>query len=136
MMENNLLHPSKRIWVEMVFGEGLSPEQKEERLMKVWCRLKTEGRPIIGISHRHTEAMERVHPSLIDFLVVGCRRLEEDVDSGRIEVLMQYWGDVEEYPDLTTGDVMFTFLSRDGEVHDVNYATLRPRGLINPTSTW
>lgn len=135
-MENSVLHPSKRIWVEVVFNGDLTPEQKDERQMKVWHRLKTDARPIMGVSHRHIEVMEKVHPSLVDFLVVDCRRPDEGVGNGCIEVLMQYWDDVEERPALTTSDVMFTFLTRGDEVHDVNYATLHPRGLINLTTTW
>lgn len=132
-MENNVLHPSKRAWVEMVFGEELTPEQKDERQMVVWQRLKTEGRPIIGISHQHSEAMERVSTKLIDFFVLDCNKSE---NGNGIEVLMQYWDDVEECPELTTGDVMFSFLVRNGEIFDVNYATLRPRKIITPTLTW
>ena len=135
-MENNLLHPSKCVWVAVVFNDDLTLEQKDERQMRVWQRLKSDMRPIMGISHHHIDVRELIRPSQIDFMVVGCRRLEEGTESGGIEVLIQYWDDIEENPDLTTGDVMFTFLARGDTLRDVNYATLRPRGLINLTALW
>lgn len=135
-MENNVLHPSKSVWVKVVFDDELTLEQKDERQMKIWQRLRSDMRPILGISEYHTEARERIHPSSVDFIVVNCRRPEEGVEHGSIEVLMQYWDDVEDHPDLTTGDVIFVFLTDGDELRGVNYATLRPRGLINLTTTW
>ena len=135
-MENNLLHPSKCMWVKVVFKDELTPEQRDERQMQIWQRLKSDMRPIIGTSQYLNNAEEFIRPSQVDFIVVGCRKVEEGSNRVGIEVLIQYWDDLEENPDLSTGDVMFTFLTRDGLVLDVNYATLRPRGLVDLKTWW
>lgn len=134
-MKKTVLHPDKTRWAKVVFPEGLSEFEIEDRKRRIYDEIQNQGRPIVGGTGLKHSLDQHIPPRAIDFLVVGVNSF--DNISEPFQVLIQYWDDVEAFPHLTTDAVMFSFLkTADGSLYSVGYATFAPSSILALTTTW